>query len=82
MRKYELTEIRNHRGLYQIKALRDFGKVSKGDLGGFIESEYNLSHDGDCWVGGNARVFGRAWVFQEGKVFDSAWVRDNNEVTI
>lgn len=28
----------------------------KGEIGGFIEDEKNLSHDGNAWVAGNARV--------------------------
>ena len=58
-RKYELTKETNNIGfktLYRIKALRDFANVKAGDLGGFIENEENLSHEGNCWVYGNARV--------------------------
>ena len=32
----------------RIRAVRDFGNVKKGDLGVWIESEKNLSHDGLC----------------------------------
>ena len=62
-KKYELTsDTANHFGtiLHRIRALRDFGDVEKGDLGGFVESEANLSNEGNCWVSGNARVYGRA----------------------
>ncbi len=44
--------------LHRIRALRDFGSVHAGDLGGFIESEDNLSHDGTCWVHFGAWVYG------------------------
>lgn len=51
MEKYCLTDntiyITGNR-LYQIKALKDFGKVKKGDLGGYIASEDNLSQTGNC----------------------------------
>ena len=59
MKKYELTsETKNVFGhiLYRIKALSSFGCVSAGDLGGFLESEKNLSQNGDAWVYGNAEV--------------------------
>lgn len=60
MTKYELlkddTKIMSGRTLYRIKALRDFGDVTKGDLGGYIESENNLSHYGNAWVCGNAVI--------------------------
>lgn len=32
--------------LHRIQAVRDFSNVKKGDLGGLIEKEDNLSHDG------------------------------------
>ncbi|WP_208442507.1 hypothetical protein, partial [Bartonella raoultii] len=54
--------------LTRIRALRDFGDVKKGDLGGYIESEDNLSHDGNCWVYNKARVFQNARVFGNAKV--------------
>lgn len=66
MKKYRLTEETTkvgNRTLYRIQALRDFGNVTKGDIGGYIESEKNLSQDGNAWVYGNARVSGDARVY-------------------
>lgn len=40
--------------VYRIKALRDFSDVKKGDIGGYVESEKNLSQEGDCWIYDNA----------------------------
>ena len=45
--------------LYRIRALKSFGDVKKGDLGGYIESESNLSHEGNCWVYDDVKVFGK-----------------------
>ena len=77
-RKYELTgekkEYHNHT-LHRIRAIRDFGDVKAGDLGGWVEREQNLSHDGNAWVGGDAKVYGMAKVFQNALVFDNAKVR-------
>ena len=45
-KKYKLTEETTNMGgrtLYRIEALKDFGNVKKGDKGGFIENEDNLS---------------------------------------
>ena len=58
MKKYELTEEVNKQGLHRIRALRDIQRygVKKGDLGGFVEREYNLSQEGDCWIADNATV--------------------------
>ena len=47
--KYELTK-ESKGNLFRIKALKDFGNVKKGDLGGFIEKTDNLSQEGNCWV--------------------------------
>ena len=42
--------------LFRIKALISFGNVEKGELGGYVEKEDNLSHYGNAWVYGNAEV--------------------------
>ena len=58
-KKYILTEEAKEVGghiLHRIQAMRDFGGVQKGDLGGWVESEENLSHDGDCWIFDNGSV--------------------------
>lgn len=66
MKKFELTSetIVNALGvtLFRIKATVDIDRfgVKKGDLGGFIEKEDNLS--GNAWVYDNARVSGDARV--------------------
>jgi hypothetical protein len=99
--KYELTnETRNvERGtvkVYRVRALQDFGegafKVKKGELGGFVQSEENLSHTGNAWVSdlgcvynkalvsGNAQVFGAALVGGHAQVFDNAQVFDDAEL--
>ena len=57
-KKYELTSetklIDGHK-VYRIKALKSFEtiigrRVNAGDLGGWVESEDNLSQDGKCWL--------------------------------
>lgn len=51
-KKYKLlpddTLVVNETTLYRIKAMRDFGDVKTGDLGGYIEKEANLSHYGNA----------------------------------
>ena len=42
--------------LYRIEALKDFSNVSRGDLGGYIETVDNLAQRGNCWVFDEARV--------------------------
>ena len=82
-KKYILTdETVEHLGhtLYRIQAVKAFGFVSAGTLGGFIESEKNLDHDGKAWVFGNARVYDDAMVSGDAGVFGDTWVYDNARV--
>ena len=81
--KYEFTEETIKvlgKVLHRIKAVRDFEFIKAGELGGYIEKEENLSHEGNCWVSndaavyGNARVFDDAWVYGNARVFDDARV--------
>ena len=88
-KKYELTEETKEfygRTLHRIKALKNFGDVEVGDLGGYIESESNLIQEGCAWVYGDAMVFdnakvcGDAMVFDNAKVYGDAMVFDNAKV--
>ena len=86
MKKYELTaETLEHTGktLHRIRALRDIPErgVAAGDLGGWVESEANLSQDGDSWVYGNAWVYGDAHVFGDALVYGNARVSDDARVS-
>ena len=78
-KKYKLTETLEIGGhvLNRIIALRDFGEVKKGDLGGFIEKESNLSHDWTCWIYNDAVVRGNAMVYGDAKVYGNAEVYGN-----
>lgn len=83
MKKYEFTkEVLKHEGhiLHRIMALRSFSDVMAGQLGGWIEKESNLSHEGDCWVAGEAKVFGNAKVYGNAGVFDNARVSGNSQI--
>lgn len=66
-KKYELfqDDVAKKQGLYRVRALRDFGDVKKGDVGGFVSGEHNLSHDGNCWIGSPARVTGTSRVSED-----------------
>lgn len=96
-KKYELTdetmEWEGHT-LHRIRALKDFDDIKKGTLGGWIESEQNLSQEGNCWVFedtsvraednsavyGNARVYGNAYVSGSSTIKDNAVICDCAEV--
>ena len=88
-KKYKLTDdtiIVDGRTLYRIEALKDFNNVKKGDKGGFVEKEENLSQYSDCWiyddakVYDNAKVSSRAIVCGKAQVYDNAKVCDNAEI--
>ena len=83
MKKFELTTEQKinwfGRTLYRIKACISFtttsgDEVKAGDLGGFVEKESNLSHDGKAWVCGNAEVYGDAEVYGNANVCGDASV--------
>ena len=74
MKKFEFTgetkTLLDGTVLHHIKAIvrieSDAGNVEVGDIGGWIEKEDNLSHDGNAWVSecilvcDDARVYGDA----------------------
>lgn len=84
MKKYELLkedritvvdEDGYEHTLYRIMALIDIPFTAPEEfLGGYIEKEKNLSHEGICWVFGNAKVY------DDAQVFDDAWVFGNAQV--
>ena len=94
-KKYKITTQSIEWGdkkLFRIQALKSFGSVKAGDLGGYIESENNLSQDGDSWVYNTAKVYDKAivWgnveihdnaeVFEDSWVYGNAWVCGNSKV--
>ena len=84
-KKYELLQDQTiewrGRTLYRIRALRDFGAVHAGDVGGYIECERNLSQDGNAWVYDDASVCGDARVYGNALVYGNAWVYGNAQVS-
>ena len=77
MKKYEFTgevKLWFGRTLHRIRATVSFGEVDAGDIGGWIEKEENLDHDGNAWVYGNAQVYGDAWVCGNARVCGDALV--------
>lgn len=81
----------NATGLYRIKALRDFNNVKTGDLGGFVDNETNLSHEGNCWIYddaivrkstilNNAIIRGKA-IVENSYISDNVIIVDNPHIT-
>ena len=81
--KYRLTDIKIEvfgRTLFRIEALESFGNVKKGELGGYVENQDNLSQDGNAWVCGDAEVCGNAKVYGNAEVYGNARVCGDAEV--
>ena len=91
MKKYEITEktkVAYGVKLHQIRALVDIlddcGSVwvHKGDVGGWIEKEENLSQNGRCWVReDNSYVMGNAFVCDDAHILASSVIRDNAQIS-
>ena len=78
-KKYKLTEESINycsKILYRIEALKDFDDVKKGDMGGYVQSEDNLSQEGNCWV------FGNAWVYDNAVVCGNAEIKNNTDYIV
>lgn len=76
-KKYMLTDetkVIDGRTLHRIKALKDFGDIEAGSLGGFIEKEENLGQEGEAWVNENACVFGDARISDNAQIFGNALI--------
>ena len=82
-KKYKLTDetikIDGHI-LHRIQALKDFNDVKKGDLGGFIEKEENLSHYGTCWIYNDACVYENARVTNDARIRTNAKIWENARI--
>lgn len=75
--KEDSIEFNGHT-LYRIRAERDIPEhwVTKGDIGGYIEKEDNLSQEGDCFVNNNAKVYGESKFTNEAYACGDAVVKN------
>ena len=77
MPKYELSgraKLIDGTEHYRIKALKNFGNVQKGAIGGYVESMFNLSQEGNCWIYDDAKVTGLSCVKDDAEVSGNAIV--------
>ena len=94
-KKYELVKsesiVHNGRTLYRIRALREFTisrgvAIKVGDIGGFVESENNLSQEDICWIFDDAKVYENAivsdtaWVFGNAKIYGNAKICEKAQI--
>ena len=80
-RKYEFVpgdEVIIPRYSRPDNVLKRIRRISDGVLGGFIEKESNLSHEGTCWVGDLAYVMDESQVIEDAQVLDEAWIEGSS----
>lgn len=69
-KNYEITDIAHPQDtkLHRIRALKALRHdVFPGDLGGFVQSEENLTQDEECWIYGDAIACENSCVAQKGR---------------
>ena len=84
-KKYEITgetKVVGGHTVYRIEAARDFTLIDgtvvhKGDPGGFIQSEYNLSQSGICWAGKDCCICGGSW-FYDPETGESKYIKHDS----
>jgi len=62
------------RKVKRIKALRDFGNIKAGTVGGFIDDWHNLSHRGNCWIADDAIAVGNSKVSENALLAGKAFI--------
>lgn len=83
-KKYEITKIPHPKypWLHRIRSLVTINeRVPAGTLGGFVQSEKNLSQEGKCWIYDNALCCETAVTEKEAGLFDGAVARGDALVT-
>nr|WP_302136653.1 hypothetical protein [uncultured Schaedlerella sp.] len=74
-KKYKITQLSHpqYPWLHRIQALKTINEwVEAGELGGFVQSEQNLSQEGTCWIYDDAVCCGEAVVKQDAELHDGA----------
>ena len=66
--------------LHRIRALKDFRDIRKGDIGGYVEKECNLSHKGKCWIYDNAKAMDDSRVNSNSRMYDNSIICDNGRM--
>jgi NDP-sugar pyrophosphorylase family protein len=88
MKKFELSDVTITVGnvtLYCVKALRSWRtehgtEINKGDLGGFVQSEDNLSQLGTCWIADEAQALGKSRIKDDALVCKNAIISGRAQV--
>lgn len=84
-KKYEITEITHPKypWLHRIRARCQVNEqVGPGALGGYVQTEDNLSQDGTCWIYDQAICCEEAVVEDDGRMFDGAVARGSALISV
>lgn len=82
--KYEISDVAHPRypWLHRVRALLGFRMgVCAGDLGGYVQSEENLSQEGNCWIFDNAIACDGSLVDQQAILAENAVARGSAMVS-
>ena len=57
-----------------VERIKHVERIKKGELGGYVEREENLSHSGRCWVYYNSKIYGNARVCQNAQIYEGVTI--------
>lgn len=78
---YQINGEKQKVSLRQIIALRDFGDVTAGTVGGWVEDETTLSQEGNCWIYDvNSMVFANSHVRDDARLTQPCLVCHDVEI--
>lgn len=63
--------------VYRIRAVKDFGNIKSGDLGGYVARYDNLSQFDLAWIADNAQCYGKAKILDDALLFGNAKANKN-----
>lgn len=66
--------------LYRIQAVINFSTVRAGTIGGLVQSDENLAHEGDCWITPHAKALHDSRIRDNAWLMDRAMLRNNSEL--
>lgn len=76
-KKYRLTD---EIMVYEGVKLHRIQHLTSNRLGGWVQYESNLRHDGKCWIHAEAKVYGDATISDDAQVHDDAVVFESANV--
>lgn len=75
-----ISKVYDNKLVHRIIANETFGDVYEGSLGGYVEHEYNLSQDGNCWIYDNAVVADNATISENATIHDNVIVTEDASI--